>query len=785
MDVKNIIKKMSLADKIALCSGENFWETKKMEQYGIPSLFMCDGPHGLRRQDLDSGTDMLGVNESRPSTCFPCAVTTAQSWDTSLTYEVAKAISEEAKAQKVGLVLGPGANIKRNPLNGRNFEYFSEDPYLSGKLAASFIRGAEENGIATSLKHFACNNQELNRFSSNSVIDERTLREIYLTSFEIAVKEGKPSTVMCAYNKINDIHCSDNKQLLTTILRDEWGFDGMVVTDWGAMNDRIEAFKAGCDLNMPGGSNYMEKNVVEAVQQGSLSEEDIDKSVERILNVVFQTNDLLKKETKFDVEEHHKLAVYAATQGVVLLKNENILPLNDLQKIAVIGDMAKDPRYQGAGSSHINPTKLPSPVDCFKDAIYAQGCDSRGTTSESLIKEAVNVAKQAEVAIIFAGLPAQFESEGFDKETMQMPSGHLEMIEAVSNANPNTIVVLLGGSVLECPWAEKVKAVLTMGLPGQGIAEAIVDIIYGKVNPSGKLAESWPLVYSDCGSSSYYSKSKDALYYEGIYLGYRYYDKANKPVRWPFGYGLSYTTFSYSNLKIEDKIVSVTITNTGKVEGKEIAQLYVGFNGQGLHCPVKELKGFKKVSLRPNESETVEFQLDERSFAIWQDGWKIQNGIYTIYVGPNSAELPLTQQINIQGKLLQIPSWQENSWYMDCKEEVSFSDWEKMIGRKYIEPTLKKGQFTMDNSVAEMRDFSIVMKIMYKAIESTIAKGFNGKKDYENPNFRMMMNASAESPLRSMQISGGKVGVNAGIFEGLLAMANGHYIKGIMKMIKG
>ena len=775
MDIEKILQQMTLEDKIALCSGENFWETKKYEQYGIPSLFMCDGPHGLRKQE--NVADMLGVNESRKATCFPAEVTTAGSWDPELLTEIGAAIGEEAKEQGVGLVLGPGANLKRNPLCGRNFEYFSEDPYLAGKLAAGFIRGAEAQGIGTSLKHFAVNSQEKSRFTSNSVLDDRTLRELYLTAFEIAVKEGKPSTVMCAYPKLNGVHCSDNKRLLTDILRTEWGFGGMVVTDWGAMNDRIEGFRAGCDLNMPGGSDYMEKEALQAVKNGTLPERCIDDSARRVLKLVLRAAETLKEKAACDYDAHHALAKRAAAEGAVLLKNAGgILPLQQGAKIAVIGAMAKNLRYQGAGSSHINPTGLSQPLDFLPDAIYAPGCDERGDTTDTLLDEARAAAEQAEVAVVFAGLPDHYESEGFDRDDMKLPVGHLRMIEAVVSANPHTVVVLLCGSAVECPWADEVKAVLYMGLPGQAGGEAIADLLYGRVNPSGKLAESWPYRYEDVPSSEIYGKTADALYQEGVYVGYRYYDKAGVPVRWPFGYGLSYTTFAYSDLTVEGDSLSVTVKNTGSLAGAEVAQLYVEAPQDGLHRPLRELKGFQKVFLQPGESRTVTFSLTDRSFALWQDGWKIPAGQYTVSIGG------LTATIDKHGDTLPIPAWQTDSWYERCTGKPNPVDWEGMLGRHYEPPVLKKGSFTMDNTVMEMKDHSLIMKIMFRAVEATIAKGFGGKKDYENPEFRMLMNSSAGSPLRSMMISGGMKG---GVLPGMLEMANGHFFRGIRKMITG
>lgn len=769
--IEEIIGKMTLEDKVAFCTGKDFWQTKDYEKYGIPSIFMCDGPLGVRKQ-MDK-SDMLGVNKSYPSTCFPAEVTTAGSWDTELLNEIGKALGEECKDQGVAMLLGPGANMKRNPLCGRNFEYFSEDPYLAGKLAASEIRAIEGEGIATSLKHFAANSQELCRFTSDGIIDERTLRELYLPAFEIAVKEGKPSTVMCSYPKINGVFSSDNKELLTDILREQWGFDGMVVTDWGAMNNRIEGFRAGCDLNMPGGSAYMEKDVVKAVREGKLPESVINDSVRRILKVVFNAQKTVQ--AACDYERHHNLARRAAEEGAVLLRNENdTLPLKDGASIAVIGSMAKKMRYQGAGSSHINPTKVINPMDCAPDALYATGCTDFGDTTDELLKEAAETARKANVAIVFAGLPDRYESEGFDRPDMRLPEGHNRMIEAVLEANPNTVVVIFAGSAVECPWADQAKAILYMGLPGQAGGEAVWNILTGRVNPSGRLAESWPYSYEDVPSSGIYCKTRDALYEEGLYIGYRYYDKAKKDVRWGFGHGLSYTTFSYSDLSIEGRKVSVKVTNTGSRAGSEVVQLYVRAPQGGIHRPVRELRAFAKVHLKAGESKSVSFELDDRAFSIWNEGWVIVGGTYAIEIGPLSC------QLDIQGSTIPAPQWQEGSFYEGCQGKPSLNDLESVMGRKYEAPVLKKGHFTMENTVEEMKDHSLIMKIMYKATEKVIAKGFGGKIDYNNPDFKMLMASSAGSPLRSMQISGG---LSDSIMQGLLAMANGHFFKGILRMM--
>ena len=777
MDIEKIIEKMTLEDKIAFCTGKNFWETKDFEQYGIPSVFMCDGPHGLRKQNASTGTDNLGINKSQPATCFPTSVTTAGSWDRELMAAIGQAVGQEARAQGVDMVLGPGCNLKRNPLCGRNFEYYSEDPYLSGSMAARFIRGVEGQGVGTSLKHFAANSQELSRFTSDSLMDERTFRELYLAGFEIAVKEGKPATLMCSYNKLHGIHASDHKELLTDILRTQWGFDGMVVTDWGALNDRVKAFQAGCDLNMPGGSDYMEKATLQAVKAGVLAEEDVDRSVRRILELIFRATQTRQTPYTNDYDAHHALARQAAEQGAVLLKNEDgVLPFAAGSKLAVVGAMAKKMRYQGAGSSHVNPIRLAQPLDFLPGAVYAPGCDDRGDTNEKLLAEAVEAAKEAEAVVVFAGLPERYESEGFDRDGMLMPEGHGRMIEAVAEANANTVVVLLCGSPVECPWAEKVKAILYMGLPGQAGGEAIANLLLGKANPSGRLAESWPFRYEDVPSSQIYGKMQDALYTEGLYVGYRYYDKAKVPVRWPFGHGLSYTTFGYSDLQVQLPAVTVTVTNTGSCAGREVVQLYVAAPQDGVHRPVRELKRFQKVFLQPGESQTVSFTLDDRYFAIWQDGWKVPDGEYGVEIGDLSA------RIAVSGDEVTIPAWQKGSWYETCQGKPARRDWEALMGKSYTPPVVKKGSFTMDSTVMEMKEHSLLMKILYKATEMVIAKSNGGKVDYENPEFRMLMNASAGGPLRNMQISGG---IKGGVMPGLLEIANGHFFKGIWTMITG
>lgn len=772
------VENLSLEDKIALCSGEDFWHTKEMP--GIPRLMMSDGPHGLRKQE--DSADMLGVNRSVPATCFPTAASTACSWDPELMAQIGAALGEEAAANGVGVVLGPGANIKRNPLCGRNFEYFSEDPYLTGKLAAGHIRGVESTGVGASLKHFALNNQEYKRFSSDSVVDERTMREVYLAGFETAVKEGRPSTVMCAYNKINGVHCSDHKELLTDILRTQWGFDGLVVTDWGAMSNRIAAFRAGCDLCMPGGSNYMEREATTAVKNGALSEKYVNKSAERVARLAQQGKQAVEQAKPVHMEAHHLLARRAAEESAVLLKNtDQILPLSEKDSVVFIGHMAKQLRYQGAGSSHINPWKLTNVLDACPDVPYAEGCTSDGDTTDALLSEAAEAAKKAKTAVVFAGLTDKYESEGFDRENMRMPEGHIRMIETVAAANPNTVVVLLCGSAVEIPWEDKIKAILYMGLPGQAGGEAILSLLYGKAVPCGKLAETWPVRYTDCISSSYYAgKRKDAHYREGLYVGYRYYISANVPVRYPFGFGLSYTAFTYTDLKIEGNTVTCSVQNTGSMAGKEVVQLYVAPPKGDFYRPQRELKAFAKIELAPGEKREITFTLDDRSFALWNDGWVIPGGEYVVQVGRSSDDLPLCGTIRKEG--ISCPAPRVPAWYFAPSGTPSHEDFEALVGHHVEEKPLKKGQFTMDNSVMEMKDHSFIMKIMFSAVERTVAKGFGGKKDYSNPDFRMMMASAADCSLRGMKINGA---MHNSVLEGMLEIANGHLLRGILKMAKG
>ena len=788
MNVEKTLKKMPLEDKVALGSGKDFWHTKEMKQYGIESIMVADGPHGLRKQPEEA--DMLGINDSIEATSFPTAALSACSFDEKLLGQMGKAIALEAKANKVSVVLGPGANIKRNPLCGRNFEYFSEDPYLTGKLAAGFIQGVQSTGIGTSLKHFAMNNQEYKRFSSDSIVDDRTMREIYLTGFEMAVKEGKPDTVMCCYNKVNGTHGSRNKWLLTDVLRKEWGFDGLVVTDWGAMVNRMDAYEAGCDLSMPGGSNFMEKETIEAVKKGLLDEKYVDESAKRVLTLVQKGLDAVKEDMQVSLQDNFELARKIAEESAVLLKNEdNILPVLDKENTAFIGHMAEKSRYQGAGSSHINPWKLVSTTQSCPEVAYAAGCNEDGSTNEQLLKEALELAKIKEKVVIFAGLTDSYESEGFDRENMKMPLGHIRMIEEVAKVNPNVIVVLMSGSAIEIPWFDQVKAILYMGLCGEAGGEAIANLLFGFANPSGRLAETWPLKYEDCVSAGYYGNQfKDAQYREGIYVGYRYYESAKVPVRFPFGYGLSYTSFTYSDLKIDGEYVTCKVRNAGRVTGKEVVQLYVEPKGNRKYRAKRELKAFTKVSLNPGEEKQIQFKLEDRSFAIWDDGWKIPEGYYDICIGKDSHTMILRKEIEISKTAKrtdfvsqEITVKEIPQWYLEPKGAPVQGDFEKLLGRKILEKPLRKGEFTMENTIMEMRDDSLIMKLMYKIVEMVVARGFGGKPDYTNSSFKMMFYSAVDCSLNGMK---NNVQMDNHLLEGLLRMANGHFFQGLGEMFR-
>lgn len=663
MNVDVILKEMTLEEKASLCSGNDSWHTKPVERLDIPEIMVSDGPHGLRKVKDDSAM----MNQAIEAVCFPTACATACSFDRELVASMGKALGQACKAEKVAVLLGPGCNIKRSPLCGRNFEYFSEDPYLSSQIAASHIKGVQSMGVGTSLKHFACNNQETRRMTCSANMDERTFFEIYAASFEGAVKEGKPYTIMCSYNRINNVYSSENKFLLTDVLRDKWGYDGLVMSDWGAVNDRPEGIKAGLDLEMPTSHGVNDRKIVECVKNGTLDEKLLDKAVRNVLNLVDKAENGLSGEVNWDMQAQHELARSISAQCAVLLKNDDaLLPLDTNKKIAFIGDFAKNPRYQGGGSSHINSFKVTSALDAVKDyceVTYAQGYESNTDVPDvKLINEAVECAKKCDAAVIFAGLTDLYESEGFDRKHMKMPANQLELIDKVCEVCSNVVVVLHNGSPVEMPFKNKVKSILEMYLGGQAVGGAACDLIFGKVNPSGKLAETFPEKLSDNPSFiSFPGEMDDVQYREGIFVGYRYYDHKQIEPLFPFGHGLSYTTFEYSDIKLssnainadDELTVSVKVTNTGKVEGKEVVQLYVTDKESSLIRPVKELKGFEKVSLKPGESKNVMFKLDKRAFAFYSEAahdWLVEEGDFIISVGSSSRDIRLTDEVFVSSK---------------------------------------------------------------------------------------------------------------------------------------
>ncbi|MEW9052266.1 MAG: glycoside hydrolase family 3 C-terminal domain-containing protein [Neobacillus sp.] len=677
--IQQLIQELSLEEKAGLCSGLNFWHTKPVERLGIPSVMVTDGPHGLRKQK--QGADHLGLFDSVPATCFPSAAGLAGSWDRNLINKVGVALGEECQAEDVAVLLGPGANIKRSPLCGRNFEYFSEDPYLSSELAASHINGVQSQGVGTSLKHFAANNQEHRRMSTDAVVDERTLREIYLASFEGAVKKAQPWTVMCSYNQVNGEFASENKTLLTDILKNQWGHEGFVVSDWGAVNERAHALEAGLELEMPSSNGEGDKKIVEAVKNGRLSEAVLNDAVERLLTIIFRSVEEKQENATYSQEAHHALARQVASESMVLLKNEEeILPLKKQGKIAVLGAFAKHSRYQGGGSSHVVPTKLDSVFEEMEklageaNVSYGEGykLDS-DNIDEQLILEAKNLARQSDVAVVFAGLPDRYESEGYDRTHLHIPANHQRLIEAVSEVQPNVIVVLSNGAPIEMPWLGNVKGLIEAYLGGQAFGGAVADVLFGEVNPSGKLAETFPQKLSHNPSHLNFPGEGDKVEYkEGIFVGYRYYDTKEIEPLFPFGFGLSYTSFDFTAISVDKKEltdeetvdVHVTVKNTGKVAGKEVVQLYVRDVETSVIRPVKELKGFEKVALEPGEETTVTFTLDKRAFAYYNvelKDWHVETGEFEILVGNSSTNISLTEIVKVESTVFLPVSFSRTS----------------------------------------------------------------------------------------------------------------------------
>ncbi|WP_336772497.1 beta-glucosidase [Paenibacillus sp. MMO-58] len=679
-DIQALIAQMTLEEKASMCSGLDTWHIRGIERLGIPPVMVTDGPHGLRKQRASA--DHLGLFDSVPATCFPSAAGVASSWNRSLIRRMGEALGRECQAEEVAVLLGPGANIKRSPLCGRNFEYFSEDPYLSGEMAANHIHGVQSQGVGTSLKHFAANNQEHRRMTSDSIVDERTLREIYLASFEGAVKQAQPWTVMCAYNKVNGEFASENKELLTDILKEEWGHEGIVVSDWGAVNERAKGLAAGLELEMPASHGEGQRQIVEAVRGGELDEAKLDEAVTRLLNIVFRAVDERRPDTVVDAEEHHLLAREIARESMVLLKNEDgILPLSKSKNIAVIGAMAKEPRYQGSGSSQIRPTRLEDISEELAKSAgdkatlrFAKGYELNGEEpDEALIAEAIQLARQSDVTVLFAGLPSRYESEGFDRKHLRMPANQAALIEAVGKAQPNLVVVLSNGAPIEMPWLGRAKGVLEAYLGGQALGGAIADLLFGDANPSGRLAETFPAQLCDNPSYLFFPGEGDKVEYrEGIFVGYRYYDKKKIQPLFPFGHGLSYTSFDYSELAADkgtltdtDTLkVSVKVTNTGGRAGMEVVQLYVRDKVSKVIRPDKELKGFDKIRLEPGESKVVSFELDKRSFAYYDEelrDWTVETGEFELLIGRSSQDIVLSETVTVQSTTVRRMAFHRNS----------------------------------------------------------------------------------------------------------------------------
>ncbi len=795
----DILSQLTLDEKLSLLSGKTYWLTQEIDRLGVPSVWMSDGPHGMRKEKQTGGTNIM--QESETSTCFPTAVTTASSWDTELLEEVGATIADEAKALKVTTVLGPGVNIKRSPLCGRNFEYISEDPFLTSRLGAAYVHGVQKNGIGVSLKHYCANNEEHIRMSIDSVIDDRALREIYLPAFEHIVKTEQPTTVMCSYNRIYGTYLSDSKKMLNDILRDEWGFKGIVVSDWGAVNDRVEGIKAGLDLEMPGNKGMNNKYIKTALDEGRITMEEVDKIALRMIKFAFECKANEDDGYDIDFASHHEIAKKAAAQSAVLLKNENALPLKDYQSVAVIGALADKLRYQGAGSSHINAWKTVS----FKKAMenkgqaftYAPGYTLKGDGySKKLIAEACEAAKGKEAVLVFIGLTDAYESEGFDRKHMDMPASHAILVEELSKVNDNIIVVLSCGSPITIgDWEKKTKAILNMYLSGQAGGEAAYDLIYGKANPSGKLAETFPLANEDNLVASYFPMGpKTVEYRESIYVGYRYFDKAKKAVKYPFGHGLSYTNFEYSDLKLSKKKItegetlalSFKVKNTGTVAGAEVAQVYVVNPESKIYKPEKELKGFKKVFLDAKEEKTVEIALDERAFSFYNvliSDWHAESGSYGILVGSSSQDIRLEDKVSVVTAKpdAPVPDYTETApcyYNMENTTFVSDGEFRTVLGREIPDNSeFTKGNLTINSSVSQ-----VAVSPFGKALYTILC---NGAKivalTAENPD--MITESIKDMPLRSFSgFTGGLLSPTT--VEGILDLCNGTK-GGLKKLISG
>ncbi|MFT0802837.1 glycoside hydrolase family 3 C-terminal domain-containing protein [Bacillus swezeyi] len=793
MKHKDLIRKMTLEEKASLMSGKNFWQTQNINRLGINSMFLADGPHGIRKQA--AAADHLGLNPSIPATCFPTAATIANSWNVELGEKMGEYLGEEAVAQKVNVLLGPGVNMKRSPLAGRNFEYFSEDPYLAGKLAAGMIKGIQAKGIAACVKHFAANNQEERRMAIDTIVDERTLREIYLTAFEIAIKEGKAKTMMSSYNLLNGAYTNENIHLMRDILRDEWDFQGVVVTDWGGSNDRVAGLLAGNELEMPSTSGETNGEIVKAVEAGKIKEEVLDGCVDRLLDLIFTTEAVFEAEHKeIDVEKHHRMAQQVAEESIVLLKNEDhILPLKKGKRVAVIGDFAKEARYQGAGSSIINPTKLDRTLDFLGqsgiDSIgFEPGFERYGKKNKKKINKACDLAKEADVVLLYIGLDEVTEAEGLDRQNMKIPENQIELLHALYKVNANIVAVLSCGSVVEMPWIDKVKGLVHGYLSGQAGASAILRVLTGEVNPSGKLAETYPIRYEDTPSFYHFpGKEISVEYREGPYIGYRYYDTAGVKVLFPFGYGLSYTTFEYTDIEVGNESVAFKITNTGNFAGMEIAQLYVGCKSKEIFRPKKELKGFAKILLQPGETKTVTIPFDDKTFRYFNvktNKWEIEQADYEILIGASSADIRLRDTICVEGTGAPIPYDNEKlpSYYSGHANNVSEEEFENLLGYKVPESKWDRTKRLGYNDTIAQCQYArgAFGKLAFYSISFThwfLRK--IGKRSTAN----LMMMSIYHLPFRGIaRMSGGIV--NMPMVDGILMMVNGRFFKGASHVLK-
>ena len=786
----DIIKQMTLEEKCYLFSGKDFWQTRSVERLGVPSMTLSDGPHGIRKQE--GAGDQLGLNGSLPATCYPTAATIANSWDTALGEEIGEHLGTEAASQGVGTLLGPGLNIKRSPFCGRNFEYFSEDPYLAGKMAASYIRGIQKNGVAACPKHFAANSQELRRMASDSVMDERTLREIYLTGFEIAVKEGRARSIMSAYNRINGVYANENEHLLQEILRDEWGFDGFVVSDWGASNDHTEGVRAGSHLEMPTTGGDSDLELIEAVKSGRFSQELLDQRVDELLDVILSVTKSIKplEGKPFDVEKHHAMAAKASEQSIVLLKNENnILPLKKGAKVAVIGEFAQKARYQGAGSSVVNPTRLDNAMDVVKNfdldvAGFEAGYPRSGRGDPAMQARAVELAKKADIVLLYIGLDEISESEGLDRSHMRLPQSQIDLIEAVAAVNPSVVAVMSAGSAVEMPWLPKCKALVHGYLCGQAGASSVLKVITGQVNPSGKLAESYPVKYEDVSSAPYFpAKERTAEYREGLYVGYRYFETANVPVLFPFGFGLSYTTFEYSDLTVTGKEATFTLKNTGKMDGAEVAQLYVSKPDGDVFRPAKELKGFTKVFLKAGESRQVTIPLDDKAFRYFNvktNRFETEGGAWTVMIGASCADIRLSGTVSVKGTQAASPYDKAKfaKYFSGDIKRVSDAEFEALLGRP-IPDGHWSGTLDMNDAICQLYYAkSWIARKVYKIMTNMLNKSI--QKGEPDLNITFIYNM----PFRGIaKMAGGMCTME--MAEGILTIVNGHFFKGLGAVIGG